>query len=176
MYAVGFVAAAQVIGVDIAPLLAVGELVSQHILMLCSALHTCPAVYSLFAQQLQMALMHHMPFCGLRTCPVVCSLRTAADACSTRWNTHTSCCDLPACLHPCAGGAGSIIIGLATQQLLTNAFMGLSLVREQTVGPACLPACIHACGKFRHAACRPSQQTLTGSVLCLPLRANNCGW
>jgi len=27
-----------------------------------------------------------------------------------------------------AGGAGGIIIGLATQQLLTNAFMGLSLV------------------------------------------------
>lgn len=62
----------------------------------------------------------------------------------------TPCCDLPGCLHLCAGGAGSIIIGLATQQLLTNAIMGLSLVRancgshpRRTAASAacCFPAC-----------------------------------
>lgn len=37
---------------------------------------------------------------------------------------------LPRCLCAFTGGAGGIIIGLATQQLLTNAFMGLSLVRH----------------------------------------------
>jgi hypothetical protein len=37
---------------------------------------------------------------------------------------------LPWCLCAFTGGAGGIIIGLATQQLLTNAFMGLSLVRH----------------------------------------------
>ena len=32
------------------------------------------------------------------------------------------------------GGASGIIVGLATQQLLTNALMGLSLVRDIIMG------------------------------------------
>jgi hypothetical protein len=49
-----------------------------------------------------------------------------------------------------AGGAGSIVIGLATQQLLTNAFMGLSLVSQR--GSSAWQPCISVFVVMLHLA------------------------
>lgn len=101
MYAVGFVAAAQVIGVDIAPLVAVGEQLADKLDAAASALNTCPPSFAPCAQRLQLAFMDASCFIACSTwrhmtrpavtCLAACISAQEEPAASLLVWRHSSC-------------------------------------------------------------------------------------